>query len=113
MTTLKMRSSFFCRYLILAKRKKSTPFYQFLRYICIVKCKYTEIEINQAVASKSLKELYFYMAPNFNDNTGANAVRLNIEGKDPVILSNGSPSDSPRDYNLYHNSNYTFTINFK
>lgn len=74
---------------------------------------YTEIEINQTVASKSLKELYFYMAPNFNDNTGANAVRLNIEGKDPVILSNGSPSDSPRDYNLYHNSNYTFTINIK
>lgn len=72
---------------------------------------YTEFEINQEVAAKSLKELYFYMAPNFND--GTNAVRLNIEGKDPVILSNGSPSDTPRDYNLYHNSNYTFTISIK
>ena len=74
---------------------------------------YAEIAVNQSVAAGAVKEMYFYMAPNFNDATGAYAVRLNIGGKSPVILANGAPSDSPRDYNLYHNSNYTFTINLK
>jgi len=74
---------------------------------------YTHIDIDQTVAAGDTKEMYFYMAPNFNDATGTNAVRLNIEGKDPVILCNGAPSDFPRDYNLYHNSNYTFTINIR
>lgn len=68
------------------------------------------LEINSSVAAGATKELYFYMAPNFTEGP-ANATKLNIEGKDPVILSNGAPSDNPRDYNLYHNSNYTFTIN--
>lgn len=70
---------------------------------------YDEIQINQSVGAKAIKELYFYTAPNFTEGT-ANATTLNI-GDKSVILSNGSPSDSPRDYNLYHNSNYTFTIN--
>jgi len=73
---------------------------------------YEEIPIGQGVAAGKTKELYFYMAPNFTTD-GLNATKLNINGKDPVILSNGSPSDTPRDYNLYHNSNYTFTINIK
>lgn len=67
--------------------------------------------IDQAVASGKTAELYFYMAPNFTAGEGK-ATKLNIEGK-TVILSNGAPSDSPRDFNLYHNSNYTFTINVK
>jgi len=71
---------------------------------------YYDITLNQSVAAKGAKELYFYTAPNFTDGT-ANATALNITGKSPVILSNGSRSDDPRDYNLYHNSNYTFTIN--
>lgn len=71
---------------------------------------YYDITLNQSVSAKTVKELYFYTAPNFTKDA-ANATKLNIEGKDPVILSNGSPSDDPRDYNLYHNSNYTFTIN--
>lgn len=71
---------------------------------------YAEIPISQGVAAGKTNELYFYMAPNFTTD-GFNATKLNINGEDPVILSNGSPSDSPRDYNLYHNSNYTFTIN--
>lgn len=71
---------------------------------------YYDITLNQSVAAKVAKELYFYTAPNFTDGT-ANATALNIIGKSSVILSNGSPSDKPRDYNLYHNSNYTFTIN--
>ena len=72
---------------------------------------YVEIPIiGQSVAAGKTKELYFYTAPNFTDGI-ANATALNITGKSSVILSNGSPSDDPRDYNLYHNSNYTFTIN--
>lgn len=71
---------------------------------------YYDITLTQSVAAKAVKEMYFYTAPNFTKDK-ANATTLNIEGKDPVILSNGSPSDDPRDYNLYHNSNYTFTIN--
>lgn len=70
---------------------------------------YEEIQIGQAVAAGKTKELYFYMAPNFTEGD-ANATKLNFADKS-VILSNGSPSDDPRDYNLYHNSNYTFTIN--
>lgn len=73
---------------------------------------YNEIAINQSVAAGNAKELYFYMAPNFTE-TETNATKLNIAGKEPVILSNGAPKDSPRDLNLYHNSNYTFTINIK
>lgn len=71
---------------------------------------YEEIPIGQGVAAGKTKELYFYMAPNFTEGD-ANPTALNITGKSSVILSNGSPSDAPRDYNLYHNSNYTFTIN--
>lgn len=70
---------------------------------------YEEILISQDVAAGKTKELYFYMAPNFTEGD-ANATKLNFADKS-VILSNGSPSDDPRDYNLYHNSNYTFTIN--
>lgn len=70
---------------------------------------YEEIPISQDVAAGKTKELYFYMAPNFTEGD-ANATKLNFADKS-VILSNGSPSDDPRDYNLYHNSNYTFTIN--
>ena len=63
-----------------------------------------------SVASGESKELYFYTAPNFTaDQTRATV--LCIEGKEPVILSNGAPDTANRDYNLYHNSNYTFTIN--
>lgn len=71
---------------------------------------YGILELNQSVAAKTVKEMYFYTAPNFTEGK-ANATALNITGKSSVILSNGSPSDNPRDYNLYHNSNYTFTIN--
>ena len=67
--------------------------------------------INRVVASGETAELYFYMAPNFTAGE-KNATKLNI-GDKTVILSNGAPSDSPRDFNLYHNSNYTFTINVK
>lgn len=67
--------------------------------------------INRVVASGKTAELYFYMAPNFTAGE-ENATKLKIGGK-TVILSNGAPSDSPRDFNLYHNSNYTFTINVK
>lgn len=56
-------------------------------------------------------EMYFYMAPNFTSGA-ENATRLNI-GDKQVILSNGAPDSPDRDYNLYHNSNYTFTINLK
>lgn len=82
---------------------------------------YAEISIGQDVAAGKTKELYFYMAPNFTEGPSENQsvdpnpfhkpTMLHISGKDPVILSNGSPSDSPRDYNLYHNSYYTFTLN--
>ncbi|MBQ8483660.1 MAG: DUF4906 domain-containing protein [Bacteroidales bacterium] len=82
---------------------------------------YAEISIGQEVAAGKTKELYFYMAPNFTEAPSENQATdpnpdhrptmLYISDKDPVILSNGSPSDTPRDYNLYHNSNYTFTIN--
>ena len=66
--------------------------------------------VNVSVASGESKELYFYTAPNFTaDQTRATV--LCIEGKEPVILSNGAPDTANRDYNLYHNSNYTFTIN--
>jgi len=71
-----------------------------------------QLSINQSVAAGAAKELYYYVAPNFTAGE-ANATRLKIAGKPDVILSNGSPTDSPRDYNLYHNSNYTFTINIK
>lgn len=68
-----------------------------------------ELTVGQTIAAKSTKEMYFYTAPNFTaDET--NATRLNVGGKS-VILSNGAPDSDPRDYNLYHNSNYTFTIN--
>lgn len=73
---------------------------------------YEEIAIGHEVTAGATEELYFYMAPNFTTDA-AHATKVNINGKDPVILSNGSPSDTPRDYNLYHNSNYTFTINIK
>ena len=72
---------------------------------------YMPVEINRDVASGKTAELYFYMAPNFTAGE-EKATKLNIGGK-TVILSNGAPSDSPRDFNLYHNSNYTFTINVK
>lgn len=72
---------------------------------------YINVNINKDVASGKTAELYFYMAPNFTAGE-ENATILNIGGKN-VILSNGAPSDSPRDFNLYHNSNYTFTINVK
>ena len=72
---------------------------------------YMPVEINRDVASGKTAELYFYMAPNFTAGE-EKATKLNIRGK-TVILSNGAPSDSPRDFNLYHNSNYTFTINVK
>ena len=72
---------------------------------------YMTVAINQKVESGKTAELYFYMAPNFTAGEN-NATKLNIGGKN-VILSNGAPSDSPRDFNLYHNSNYTFTINVK
>lgn len=72
---------------------------------------YIDVDINQDVASGKTAELYFYMAPNFTAGED-NATKLNI-GSKTVILSNGAPSDSPRDFNLYHNSNYTFTINVK
>ena len=72
---------------------------------------YIDVAIDQNVASGKTAELYFYMAPNFTAGE-KNATKLNI-GSKTVILSNGSPSDSPRDFNLYHNSNYTFTINVK
>jgi hypothetical protein len=84
---------------------------------------YNEIAINQSVTAGKTKELYFYMAPNFTEGPSENQsvdpnpfhkpTMLHISGKDPVILSNGAPKDSPRDFNLYHNSNYTFTINIK
>lgn len=69
------------------------------------------VNINKDVASGKTAELYFYMAPNFTAGE-EKATKLNI-GDKTVILSNGAPSDSPRDFNLYHNSNYTFTINVK
>lgn len=72
---------------------------------------YMPVEINRDVASGKTAELYFYMAPNFTAGE-KNATKLKI-GDKTVILSNGAPSDSPRDFNLYHNSNYTFTINVK
>lgn len=68
--------------------------------------------INRVVASGKTAELYFYMAPNFTAGE-ENATKLKIGEDKTVILSNGAPSDSPRDFNLYHNSNYTFTINVK
>ena len=79
---------------------------------------YSEIAINQDVAAGKKKELYFYMAPNFTEAPSSPhhyPTMLHVSGKDPVILSNGSPSesDASRDYNLYHNSNYTFTVNVK
>lgn len=71
---------------------------------------YSEVSLGVSIDAGATKELYFYTAPNFTaDET--NATKLLVEGKESVILSNGAPSDSPRDYNLYHNSNYTFTIN--
>lgn len=72
---------------------------------------YMTVDIKRVVASGKTAELYFYMAPNFTAGED-NATKLNI-GSETVILSNGAPSDSPRDFNLYHNSNYTFTINVK
>ena len=72
---------------------------------------YIDVAINRDVASGKTAELYFYMAPNFTAGK-ENATKLKI-GDKTVILSNGAPSDSPRDFNLYHNSNYTFTINVK
>lgn len=74
---------------------------------------YNEIAVGQSLAAGASKELYYYMAPNFTEGA-ENATVLNItKGGETktTILSNGAPSDSPRDYNLYHNSNYTFTIN--
>lgn len=72
----------------------------------------SSLNISQSVDSGASKELYFYVAPNFTAGE-TNATKLKIAGKPDVVLSNGSPSDSPRDYNLYHNSNYTFTITIK
>lgn len=72
---------------------------------------YMTVDINRDVASGKTAELYFYMAPNFTAGEDK-ATTLKI-GDKTVILSNGAPSDSPRDFNLYHNSNYTFTINVK
>ena len=66
--------------------------------------------VSKSIAAGQTKELYFYIAPNFTDGP-ARATLLNVEGKDPVVLSNGAPNTENRDYNLYHNSNYTFTIN--
>lgn len=73
---------------------------------------YMTVDINRDVASGKTAELYFYMAPNFTAGE-ENATKLKIGEDKTVILSNGAPSDSPRDFNLYHNSNYTFTINVK
>ena len=73
---------------------------------------YMTVDINRNVASGKTAELYFYMAPNFTAGE-ENATKLKIGEDKTVILSNGAPSDSPRDFNLYHNSNYTFTINVK
>mgnify|MGYP003300027575 CR=1 FL=1 len=71
---------------------------------------YSTIEINKSVAAGKSSELYFYTAPNFAASE-TNATKLVIDGK-TVILSNDPPSQTTnRDYNLYHNSNYTFTIN--
>lgn len=70
---------------------------------------YATLEINETVDSGKTGEFYFYTAPNFTDSAD-NATILNVNGKN-VILSNGSPADANRDYNLYHNSNYTFTFN--
>ncbi len=73
---------------------------------------YGSFNINASVASGSVKELYFYMAPNFTSGA-ANATKLNFGNGKSTILSTGAPSAANRDYNLYHNSNYTFTINLK
>lgn len=72
---------------------------------------YEDVTIGKQVAAGATAEMYFYMAPNFTSGA-ENATRLNI-GDKQVILSNGAPDSPVRDYNLYHNSNYTFTINLK
>lgn len=72
-----------------------------------------EIEIEDG----KTRELYYYCAPNLCSPDGSyeepeRAMKLTIGGKS-IILSNSSPSAEYRDYNLYHNSNYTFTITLK
>lgn len=62
-------------------------------------------------------ELYYYCAPNLCSADGSyeepdRAMKLTIGGNS-IVLSSGSPSAEYRDYNLYHNSNYTFTITLK
>lgn len=62
-------------------------------------------------------ELYYYCAPNLCSPDGSHeepdrAMRLTVGGN-TIILSSGSPSAEYRDFNLYHNSNYTFTITLK
>lgn len=69
-------------------------------------------EINESIGAGKSRELYFYSAPNFTDGE-SRATKLNFSNGKSVILSNGAPSTENRDYNLYHNSNYTFTINIK
>ena len=73
---------------------------------------YTKLIVNQVISAGSTSEMYFYMAPNFTDDE-QNATVLNFSNGKSVILSNGAPGTADRDYNLYHNSNYTFTINLK
>ena len=73
---------------------------------------YETLEINQSIGAGSTKEFYFYTAPNFTDGE-SRATKLNFSSGKSVILSNGAPGINNRDYNLYHNSNYTFTINIE
>ncbi len=62
-------------------------------------------------------ELYYYCTPNLCSPDGSyeepdRAMKLTV-GSTSLVLSSGSPSAEYRNYNLYHNSNYTFTITLK
>lgn len=67
--------------------------------------------------------LYYYMAPNLYRYDGGTDMRTRLtvtaaiqglgERSGTLILGNDSPETADRDYRLYPNNNYTFTINLR
>lgn len=66
-----------------------------------------------SIAAGGSQQLYYYMAPNIcSDGTNATQVTVTSGGKTwTVTLGTDAPGTTNRDYALYANNYYTFTLN--
>lgn len=68
-----------------------------------------------SITNEGSQSFYYYMAPNIC-NGEANATKATLTSGDQkwsVTLGNDSPDTADRDYSLYANNYYTFTLNLK